>query len=519
MNLLFFNPRMMASYVGTVQVGTLALASYLDAEGFSVSVIDNNSPYKVLSDQDLIGKIKDLNPDVIGISVYMPNAFNSYRLLRAIRDAFPDKLVIGGGMHSYDAADEIAEQGFDLTFFGEAEKSLTEFLELARVHKANLNRNLMKSPSFIRSLDQIPGILYHKNGQISKTGPYKIIDNLDELPFLNYELLNLDDFIFVEKDLSRTDVVNFVSFQRGCPYECTFCKADFMGGELRNNSAEYMVKQIKALHESYGITQFRLADSNFAIPKKRMNEFCDLMISSGLGEKIRMWIQFSSTIPMSDKELSRLRMSGVRMISMGVERFDDEIRKIIVKPGTRKQVMAAIKRMKKNDIKAHVNVLVNFPTDDHANLKREKQYLLDALDYTEFYGVHYLVPVPGTPIYDEYRASNRWYLREDVNLKKLSYYDRAFDITTQGIEFNLFGLPKDQVDAIRSFKEDVYVLSMKKLHKSFIFQLALFVDTLMGRVSYTIYKFSPSTENVIFFPFLIAREYVAKIYKTQAWYN
>jgi hypothetical protein len=148
---------------------------------------------------------------------------------------------------------------------------------------------------------------------------------------------------------------------------------------------------------------------------------------------------------------------------------------------------------------------------------------LDALDYTEYYGVHYLVPVPGTPIYDDFKASDRWsdrwYLREDVNLKKLSYYDRAFDITTQGIEFNLFGLPKSQVDAIRSFKEDVYMLSMKKLHKSVIFQLALFLDTLMGRISYFIYSFSPSAENVIFFPFIVAREYMAKLFKTHAWYN
>ena len=48
-------------------------------------------------------------------------------IIDTIKKKFPDKIVIAGGMHTYDAIDEVAEQGFDVTFSGESEVSLLKF--------------------------------------------------------------------------------------------------------------------------------------------------------------------------------------------------------------------------------------------------------------------------------------------------------------------------------------------------------------------------------------------------------
>ena len=291
-----------------------------------------------------------------------------------------------------------------------------------------------------------------------------------------------------------------------------------MEGDLRSNSAEYMVNQLRALHDEYGMDQFNIGDSNFSIPKPRMIEFCELMKSSGLSKKISLWIQMSATIPMKSEELFSLKEAGVSMIGIGVERFDDETRRNIKKTGTRAQVMKIIEKISESGLKAHLSILINFPSDNKAVLEKEKKYLLQALDKTEYFGVHYLVPVPGTPIYDENNAVyGRWYLRDDVNRKKLSYYDRAFDITTPGIEFNLFSLSSDQVRAIREFKEEVYDASVKKLRRSVIFKLAYFFDTKLGRISFALYSYSPAAENFIFFSLKILREYMMKYFKAKLW--
>ena len=47
-----------------------------------------------------------------------------------------------------------------------------------------------------------------------------------------------------------------------------------------------------------------------------------------------------------------------------------------------------------------INILLNFPYETEETLRTESDYLLKALQYVDFYRIHYLVPIPGTPIYE-----------------------------------------------------------------------------------------------------------------------
>ena len=517
LDLLILIPRMPDIYGSQLSNGPLVLASFFESKGYSAKIFDNNSRYRFYTDKELLEKIAHESPSIIGLSVTMLSAFNSYRLLRAIKKKFPDKIVIAGGMHTYDAIDEVAEQGFDVTFSGESEVSLLKFMDLVKRQKGPIDLSLLKNKAVLSELRSIPGLVMKHEDKLINTGPVELIADLDELPPLNRELLNLDDFIKSQADHHAFSTTS-LNFQRGCPFECTFCKADFMGGKIRNNSADYIVETIQRIHDQYGLKHFHLTDSNFTIDKSRVVEFCNKMISNGLSKKVGFWVQTSITTSLKDEELALFKKAGLVTISFGVERFSPDFRELMVKAGSQQQVFEVLKRIKKHGIKTDINILINHPADTAESLKIEASYLDKALPWVDFYRINYLVPVPGTPIWEAGKGYDKWYLNEKIVGKITSYYDHAFNITSPGLEFNLFNRGPEVVKANRKFKEKYYIKSLSRLKSApFIFGSTLFkcvlaLDILAAKISYFLYNFSPRLEHFIFWPLKVFRESGAKFF-------
>lgn len=496
MDLMIFNPRMTMISSSLISNGPIAIASYIEAHGFNVSVIDDNSQYRKYSNQEYFDLINSHNPLVVGLGMNTLNAYTSYRLFRDIRNKFSDQIIVSGGLHSYDSAHEMAGHTFDVIFKGEAEIALFKFLQVLKKHNATHGRKLFDDSDFIDDLKKIPGILFREKKDLIDTGPSTLITNMDELPLINHELANLSDYIRWKYD--HYGVTNCLNFQRGCPYQCTYCKAGFMSGRIRANSALYIFKQIQSLHEKYGIDQFNIQDANFPIDKKRLKEFCNLMISSDISKKIKFWCQTSVTVPLNDEYLDMLKDAGVSMISVGVERFDDDFRKLMNKAGTGEQAFKIIKRIKKHKIKTNVNILVNFPEETKETIARETNMLEKALPYIDYYGVNYLIPLPGTGIYKKKDMSHTWYLQDEIINKSISYYDIAYNVTTAGLEFNVFNLPRDVTKSLRLFKERFYRKSILRINRSLIFKFAFYADMLVARLSFYTYSVSPKLEGALF---------------------
>ena len=113
-DLLILVPRMMMLKNQFLSVGTLELASYIAPKGYDVKVIDDNAMYKKYSNSELLETIHSYHPKIIGISINVLNAYGSYELLKQIRQHFPHKIIIAGGLHTYASADEIITYDFDV---------------------------------------------------------------------------------------------------------------------------------------------------------------------------------------------------------------------------------------------------------------------------------------------------------------------------------------------------------------------------------------------------------------------
>ena len=486
--------------------GPLTLASYLHGRGFDVRVIDNNTMYRTYHANDFADYINSHRVKNVGFSISALNAYNCYELARNLRKIFPEKIFIAGGLHSFDCQEEMSEQCFDIVFKGEAELSLEKFLNITAGYQHDVTNSMLNDGSFISKLEKIPGMLLKRNDGILDTGDGECIQNLDILPFNNYDLVNLDDYIKSKYD--HHAVTNQILFQRGCPYGCTFCKSPIIPSKIRNNSAKYMIKQLRHRYDKFGLSNFFIIDSNFTIDKNRLKEFYELLTSSDLAGKINFMIQTSVTISISDDEIEMLKDIGVTMYLIGVERFNDESRKLIKKACTNEQVATLIKKLHSHGIKTIVNILVNFPFETKEFIDSEAKYIEENLPYVSFIYINYLSPMPGTQVYKNDLPDNfrKWYLIKNVVNYRLTYYDLAYLIEGPvALNLNVFRLPQETIIQIRRFKEKYQWKGSLRISGSPFLKILIIADMFLGKISYYIAKISPMMEHVIFKPFKFFR--------------
>src|SRR3990172_9953705 len=198
------------------------------------------------------------------------------------------------------------EHGFDLVINREGELvigPLIRFLE---------GRSRADLPT---GLQHIKGVSFRDPlGEIHGAAESPVIENLDDVPFVDYGLFNLKDFF----KTGREPAVILINGQRGCPYRCTFCSDEFLRSDRRLASAGYMFHYVEYLHKTYGASYIWIADNNFLMPKTRASEFCRLMISSGLNKKIDLVAQSRVELAVDEELLALMKKAGFTKIGFGL---------------------------------------------------------------------------------------------------------------------------------------------------------------------------------------------------------
>jgi radical SAM superfamily enzyme YgiQ (UPF0313 family) len=182
-------------------------------------------------------KIEKHNIDIIGtggISGQYPEIDPVFRMAKQIKpDIFS---IVGGGMITSDAetamkALEVADYGI----IGEGEFTVPEL-----IHALTLGK----------PVDDIPGLIYLKNGEYHKTARRKEIQDLDTIPFPDYLSFDYDKYLSmngeVEKGIKYTPVA--IIGGRSCKYNCTFCFHP-TGSSYRQRSLDSIFAEIDFLLE------------------------------------------------------------------------------------------------------------------------------------------------------------------------------------------------------------------------------------------------------------------------------
>lgn len=309
-----------------------------------------------LSFEQIRERIKKFNPDLVGFSCLSVEANITYKIARIAKEINSKCITILGGPHAmffYDYA--LKEFSIDLVVIGEGE---TTFLELIQ--------KLQKD----EPIDNVKGIAFKKEDKIILTPPRELIENLDNLPFPAWDMINFKQYSKVPTmNVYYSAIPVAVIFtSRGCPFHCAYCHKIF-GKRFRPRSPENVIAEIELLTQKYGVKEIHIIDDIFNLDLARAKRICDLIIEKGIKVKIAFPNALRGDI--IDRELiHKLKQAGCYSLAYAVETASPRIQKLINKNLNLEKVRQAINWTFEEKINTYGYFMLGFPGETREEIEK-----------------------------------------------------------------------------------------------------------------------------------------------------
>ncbi|KGE02904.1 magnesium-protoporphyrin IX monomethyl ester anaerobic oxidative cyclase [Pseudohaliea rubra] len=258
-----------------------------------------------LEEDEVVRRLVELQPDVIGTTAITPSIYMAERLLELAREHVPQALRVLGGIHATFMFKQVLSEApwVDVIVRGEGEEIFTNLMEA-------VNRG-----EYLQTRDQIRGIAYRDGNEIVATPAAPTIKDLDALD-PDWSLLEWDKYIYIPLNTK----VAIPNMARGCPFTCSFCSQWKFWRDYRVRDPIKVVDEIEKLVNEQGVGFFILADEEPTINRKKFIQFCEELIARGLPDKVKWGINTRVTDILRDEELLPLyRRAGLVHVSLGTE--------------------------------------------------------------------------------------------------------------------------------------------------------------------------------------------------------
>jgi radical SAM superfamily enzyme YgiQ (UPF0313 family) len=360
----------------------LTLGGMLSKINIDVKIIDQQT--LGVSKERLIALVRDYRPDAVGITSMTYEISSAFEDADSLKENFPDLPIVLGGSHATSLPERTLRDNphVDVAVIGEGE----------RVGEALFGALGRKD-----SITSIAGIAYRNGDSIIVNPRPAAIENLDTLPFPNYDQIDINDYRYRQKGWENRRFMNMVT-SRGCPFPCTFCAHAVFGRQVRKHSAEYIVRHMTMLYERYGVRGIGIMDDTFTIDKKRVLDVCDLL---GRNKMDLIWFCFASVTTVDEEMLVAMRRAGCVKISYGVESGNREIQRKIRKNLDFDVVKHVFELTKSSGIESLAFFMIGSPGETTATIAESKA-LARKLN-ADFINVAVLCPLPGSDIFEEFK--------------------------------------------------------------------------------------------------------------------
>jgi radical SAM superfamily enzyme YgiQ (UPF0313 family) len=477
LDILFINPpyeRLKGFTIASVPNGMLTMATYLSSQGYKTRVYDSDTSYdegvlvynnenRANSQNNYIDAIEnddhyvwaeirktiaEFNPKFVGMTLMTPTLHSGIKVAEIAKEM--GITVIIGGPHANIAREKLVEhEKFDYVFFGEAEYSVSEFLDVY--------------PD-VDKLRSIQGIGFMDGERPVFTGFAERVKDLDIFPYPQRNLL-----VYPERYLP-TDMATIMA-SRGCPFKCTFCASvPIWGRNTIFRSPEHILEEITYLHDTYNTKEFRFFDDVFTINKKKLIQVCKLIVEK-YGERYFSWWCLSAVPSIDDEVLTWLKKAGCTQIKMGIESGSERIIDLIQKGSNKEESRNAILLAKKYGFWVNCFFITGFPFETEEDIRETMAFIdetkPDSINLCTF------TPYPGTALYtycvdngllehDEtyeifahigHHSSQNFFMKDMSKEKYESLRDECLELTTRLSERMTY----------RKFRYRLRNLTMKKL--------------------------------------------------------
>lgn len=397
--------------IGFQKMGNLGLG-YLSAvlrrAGFSVQVLDIEA-----SPAEILAAVTEAKPLLVGFSLIFQYYIRRYGALMASlrRNGVDCHFTMGGH--------------YPTLSFEQTLKAVPELDSVVRFEGEITLVELTQALASGQEWRQIQGLVHRAGGETVANQARPLVADLDSLPH-------------PDRDFEPTLVLGRKAMpilaSRGCARTCSFCSIHTFyrtapGKVVRIRKPVEVVREMRQLHDEYGIAVFLFQDDDFPLfgPKWRAwaGQLVDELHASGLSRKI-IWKVNCRADAVERELLIRMRDAGLYMVYMGLESGTEEGLVTLHKQITVEQNLQAVRTLKEIGIRFEFGFMLLDPSSTFeavlGNVAFLREIVGDGCAPATFCK---MLPYDGTPIKDTLEAAGR--LKGDVCTPDYDFLDPRLD--------------------------------------------------------------------------------------------
>lgn len=439
----------------TPPFGLACLAAVTRQAGIATQILDASA--LELSYEQAAKIILRANPSIVGFTAVTMSISKAAKIASIIKSENRNIITLIGGPHVSALPEDtmIKFPYFDFGFVGESENTIIDLIKDIKI----LNYEPIKGNIIIESKERIR--------------------DLDNLPLPAWDLLPpLNKYYNPPVHTVKQLPAGLIVGSRGCTGKCIFCDRGVFGNQVSYYSPRYLLNMVKDLYFNYGIREIQFRDDNFLLFRRRLIDFCLLLIQDRLTFHGFTWT-CSGRVDMIDSDILQLmKVAGCWQIWYGIESGSDRILGVINKDITVNQIRKAIETTNKAGIQACGYFIIGHPTETKEDIEATIKLSQELPLWDAHFG--YMTPLPGSYLYK--RASEYGTFNNDWD--KLTGWTPQF--ITDGLTVNeLIQLSKK---AFRGFyfRRRIIWNYVKKLKN--IKLALLYLKGFLGLLNYLIKK-------------------------------
>ncbi len=414
----------------SIPLGLLHVGTVLDAAGYDVDSIDaaRQPNYKELISRDVDSSF------LVGITSLTTEVNNAIEISDYIRSISDVPIVLGGWHPTLFSRQTCADKAVDFVCIGEGESTI---LKLA---------SALESGSSVAEID---GLVY-KNGSRVEINRPKGYVNMEELPPINYDLVDISNYVV--GDAGRRRAIDYQS-SRGCPHRCKFCiNVVTRNQTFRQKSFQKVVDEVQILVDKYDVDFVNFVDDNFFVDLERVRRICREMIARGLDVKWFAECRADYLERFGSELLDLAVRSGLSGLSIGAESGSQRILNLLQKDITVEQIVASARILSRYDVEPSYGFIIGTPweTKEEVIASVELAKNIKKICPRASYAFGVLTPYPKCEVTDELiqmgffrepttfrewsrssirelyagRFSRKPWLKDPVFVQNLAYYSR-----------------------------------------------------------------------------------------------
>ena len=396
----------------TTALGPVSVATKIkELDTWDVEIIDENNYWKpgphddnLVPDHDILQRIRPA--EIVGLYGGLSSTIPRLHKLAAFYKE-REAITIAGGQHfSGENIKTGLENAIDYIIIGEGEETICELLEAITAK---------------RSVDNIHGIAYLKDGKVVETSARELIKDFDRLPIPRFDLVRY----------AKIKVFP-IGWIRGCGMDCEFCTVK---GKPRPASVERVLRQFSSIVENYNGRDFFIVDDLFGHYRKETLRLCKLLeeYQKACQLKFDIIIQIRLDRAKDSELLQAMRNAHINTVCIGFESPISEELTAMSKRTKPEEMIKLARIYRKAGFLVHGMFIFGYPLIGKQKLnltvKQRVRAFMSFIRKAKLDTIQVLLPVPlpGTELTDRLNNENRIFDMKDIGWE---YYDGNFPLFT-----------------------------------------------------------------------------------------